>query len=77
MIGNILFLLVTWGVAGFLANRLYVIVCYRAIQIKGVRYSRAETPTMYWVQLAVIVVGFLLVACMALVAALGIFGVLA
>ena len=34
--GNALFLLVMWAASAFLANRLYVIIRYRAINIKGI-----------------------------------------
>ena len=57
MIGNVLFLLVMWAVSAFLANRLYVIVRYRAINIKGTTYSKDETPIMYWTQIALLVCG--------------------
>jgi hypothetical protein len=54
MIGDAIFLLVMWSVAAFMANRLYVIVRYRQINIKGAVYSRAETPIMYWIQMVLI-----------------------
>jgi hypothetical protein len=58
MIGDLAFLAVMWGVLAFMANRLYVLVRYRAINIKGKTYSKAQTPIMYWVQMALI--GFML-----------------
>lgn len=33
---NVLLLFVSWAVAVFLANRLYVIIKYQAITIKGI-----------------------------------------
>ena len=61
MIGDVLFLSVMWGVAAFMANRLYVIVRYGAINIKGVTYSKSETPIMYLVQMALIILALLLI----------------
>lgn len=55
MIGDVVFLAVMWGVSAFMANRLYVLVRYRAINVKGITYSKAKTPIMYWVQMALIV----------------------
>ncbi len=61
MIGNALFLTVLWAVSAFLVNRLYVIVRYGAINIKGATYSKAETPIMYWIQMALLVCGLAMI----------------
>ena len=66
MIGDAIFLLVMWSVAAFMANRLYVIVRYREINIKGAVYSRAETPIMYWIQMILIASMLVLIGGMAL-----------
>ena len=71
MIANIALLLISWSVAAFLANRLYVIIKYRSITIKGAIYSKANTPVMYWVEMAIISIGFLLVGGIAIIMALG------
>jgi hypothetical protein len=63
-----------WSVSAFMANRLYVIVKYRAINIKGVVYSEADTSIMYWVQMAIISFGFVLVGGIAIVVTLGSIG---
>lgn len=65
MVGNALFLIVMWGVSAFLANRLYVIVRYRKINIKGVIYSKSHTPIMYWVQMALLVCGLAMIGTIA------------
>lgn len=65
MIGNALFLLVMWAVAAFLGNRLYVIIRYRAINIKGITYSKAETPIMYWIQMALLACGLTMIGSIA------------
>lgn len=65
MIGNAIFLIVMWAVSAFLANRLYVIIRYQAINIKGVTYSRVDTPIMYWVQMLLLVCGLALVGTIA------------
>ena len=67
MIGDVIFLAVMWGVAAFMANRLYVLVRYRAINIKGITYSKAETPIMYWVQMALIIFMLALIGGVAVV----------
>jgi len=77
MIGNALFLLLIWSVTGFLVNRLYVIVRYRAINIKGVTYSRADTPVMYWIQMVLLVFGLTMIGGIAVLMTLGYAGVIA
>ena len=65
MVGNALFLMVMWAVSAFLVNRLYVIVRYRAINIKGVTYSKADTPIMYWIQMVLLVCGLAVIGTIA------------
>jgi hypothetical protein len=65
---------VSWGVAVFMANRLYVIVKYGSINVKGTIYSKAGTPIVYWLQMAIIAIGLALVGGIAVVVALGIAG---
>ena len=74
MVGNLILLLVSWIVAVFMANRLYVIVRYGSIKIKGAIYSRSETPIMYWVEMVIIFVGLFLVGGIAIVMTLGTVG---
>lgn len=76
MIGDILFLLIMWAAAFFLANRLYVIVRYKAINIKGVTYSRAETPIMYCVQLLILMCGLAMIGGIAVLLSLPYLGLL-
>lgn len=64
-------LLVSWIVAAFMANRLYVIVKYRSINIKGAVYSQSDTPMMYWVQMLTILIGLIFVGGVAIIMALG------
>ena len=71
MIKDALFLIVMWAVTAFLANRIYVIVRYRAINIKGVTYSKAETPVMYWIQMVILVCGLAMIEGIAVLATLG------
>jgi len=54
-----------------MANRLYVIVKYRSINIKGAVYSKSGTPIMYWVEMATIIIGLVLVGSVAAVVTLG------
>lgn len=77
MIGNVLSLLVMWAVSAFLANRLYVIVRYRATNIKGITYSKAETPIMYWIEMVLLVFGLAMIGSIAVGMTLYYSGVLA
>ena len=63
---DLLLLLLFWGIAAFLANRLYVILRYREINLRGAVYSRAATPGLYWAQMALIVLALALVGGIAL-----------
>jgi hypothetical protein len=54
MVGNAIFLLVLWGVSVFTANRFYVVIRYREINIKGAVYSKEHTPVMYWFEVVLI-----------------------
>lgn len=65
MIGDAIFLILLWSVATFMVNRLYVIIRYREINVKGVVYSRGETPITYWVLMAFIAFASLLIGSMA------------
>ena len=65
-----------WGCSAFLVNRLYVIVRYQSINIQGVTYSKAETPVMYWIQMALLVCGLTMIGTLAVVLALIYAGVL-
>ncbi len=76
MVGNAIFLIVMWSVAIFLANRLYVIIRYRALNVKGITYSRRNTPVMYWIEMAILVFGFLMVAGIAVIVTLGSLGLI-
>ena len=71
-----LFFVVMWAVAIFVANRLYVIVRYGAITIKGVTYSRQDTPIMYWVQMALIICALTMIGGIAVFVSLAAVGVL-
>jgi hypothetical protein len=77
MIGNALFLLVMWAVSAFLANRLYVIIKYRSINIKGMTYSKVDTPIMYWVQMMLLACGLAVIGSIAVGMTLFYAGVLA
>lgn len=70
MIGDIIFLVVMWSVAVFMANRLYVIIRYREINIKGIVYSLTDTPIMYWIQMALIALGLLFIGGIAVIMSL-------
>ncbi|MDB5712718.1 MAG: hypothetical protein JWO15_115 [Sphingomonadales bacterium] len=74
MLGNVILLLVSWVVAIFVANRLYVIIRYRSINIKGAVYSKSDTPIMYWVQMWIIFIGLVLVGGVAIIMTLGMVG---
>lgn len=76
MFGNVLFFVVMWAVTAFMANRLYVIVRYQAITVKGVNYSRSATPIMYWIQMLLIITALVLIGGIAVVITLGDFGLL-
>jgi hypothetical protein len=65
MVGNALFLMVMWAASAFLVNRLYVIVRHRAINIKGVTYSKTDTPIMYWIQMALLVFALAMIGSIA------------
>lgn len=77
MIGDVLFLLVLWGGAAFFANRLFVIIKYRAINIRGITYSKAETPIMYWIQMTLLVFSLVMFGSIAVGMTLFYSGVLA
>ena len=77
MTKDALFLIVMWAVTAFLVNRLYVIVRYRAINIKGVTYSKADTPVMYWMQMVILVCGLTMIGGIAVLTTLGSAGMLA
>ena len=57
MIENLLYLLFFAAFTAFMVNRLYVGLSRRAIQIKGVVYSRAHEPIMYWIVMVLAVWG--------------------
>lgn len=76
MLANVLFFLVMWTVAIFMANRLYVIVRYQSITIKAVTYSKHNTPVMYWIQIALIICAFVMIGGIAIFATLGYLGLL-
>ncbi|MDG2535131.1 hypothetical protein P6144_15835 [Sphingomonas sp. HITSZ_GF] len=69
--GDAILLLLMWGVAAFVANRLYVILRHREINVRGAVYSRADTPALYWAQLLLVVVALMLVGGIALAMTLG------
>lgn len=74
MFGNFLLFVVSWITTVFLSNRLYVIVSYREITIKGVTYSKSSTPIMYWIQMLLIMAGLLMTGGIAVVITLGSLG---
>lgn len=76
MVGDAVFLIVMWSVAIFLANRLYVIIRYRALNVKGTTYSQANTPVMYWIEMAILAFGFLMIAGIAVIVTLGRVGII-
>jgi hypothetical protein len=61
MIGDAIYFVVIWAVTIFLANRLYVIVRHKALNIKGVTYSRDATPIIYWIQMIMIISALILI----------------
>lgn len=77
MVGDVLFLAVMWAVSGFLLNRLYVIVRYKAVNIKGVTYSKADTPVMYWMQMVLLVCALIMIGGIAVFMTLAYAGVIA
>lgn len=48
MLMTILLLLVSVGLTGFMLNRIYVMAVYKAINVKGQHYDRAEDPFQFW-----------------------------
>ena len=70
MIGRAAFFVIVCAAAAFLANRLYVIIRYRELNVKGVVYSKANTPVMYWVEIALLVIALTVIGGMAVVATL-------
>ena len=70
MIGRAAFLVIAWAVSAFLANRLYVIIRYRELNVKGVVYSKAKTPVMYWIEIAILILGLTVIGGMAVVTTL-------
>lgn len=74
MFGNFLLFVVSWITTAFLSNRLYVIIRYREITIKGVTYSKSSTPIMYWLQMLLIIAGLLMTGGIAVVITLGSLG---
>lgn len=40
-----------------MATRLYLFIAKKRLNVKGVTYSRAETPVMYWVELVLTIIG--------------------
>jgi hypothetical protein len=66
MIGRLTFLVIAWAAVAFLANRLYVILRYGELNVKGVVYSKAQTPVMYWAEIAMLVLGLTVIGGLAL-----------
>lgn len=48
MFMSIVLLAVSGGLAAFMANRLYVMAVYKAINVKGQHYERAADPFQFW-----------------------------
>ena len=65
MIARAAFLAIAWAAAAFMANRLYVIIRYRELNVKGVVYSKAKTPIMYWVEIAMLILALTVIGGMA------------
>ena len=74
MLRNLIFLIVMWSISVFLANRLYVIIKYRSINVKGTTYSKADTPVMYWLEMLIIAFGLVFVGGIAIITTFGIAG---
>ncbi|MBF5090254.1 hypothetical protein F1640_09565 [Novosphingobium sp. NBM11] len=67
--------MIMWAVTIFMFNRLYVIVRYGAITVKGVTYSRRDAPIMYWIQMALIICGLFMIGGIAILVSLADLGV--
>ena len=74
MLGQSIFFVVMWAGTVFLANRLYVIIRYHAITVKGVTYSKRDTPIMYWIEMILILAGLIMIGGIAVVITLGSLG---
>lgn len=59
MLANALYLIFFVAFSGFMANRLYVGISKKCIQVKGVTYSREREPIMYWIVMILAVWGIL------------------
>ncbi len=66
MLIAIALLVVSGGLAGFMANRLYVMAADKAINVKVQHYDKAADPFQFWF--------FVGSACFGLLFGLGIFG---
>lgn len=52
--------IVAAALAAFLANRLYVGLSRRELNVKGALYSRTTTPIAYWISMSCALIGLLL-----------------
>lgn len=59
MFMTVVLLVVSLGLAAFMANRLYVMAVNNAIDVKGQHYEQASDPFLFWF--------FALAACFGLV----------
>jgi hypothetical protein len=66
VLSGIVFTAVSFGLAIFMANRMYVLFKYGEINVRGAVYSREKTPTRYWLQVVFIAIGFLFGAMLSL-----------
>jgi hypothetical protein len=48
MFDTIALLIVSGGLAAFMANRLYVMAVYKVIGVKGQHYERSSNPFLFW-----------------------------
>lgn len=60
IIPEILLLIVSLVVSGFLVTRAYLLVSKGELDVKGAIYSRRATPIHYWIVLASAVVGIVM-----------------
>ncbi len=71
MILKLLFLMVMFGAGGFVASRAYLLIAKGSLNVKGVTYSRAGTPILYWVELLLAVIGATMILGVAILIVVG------
>jgi len=74
LVSGIALLIVSFGLAAFMVNRLYVGLRDRELNVRGWVYSREKTPAKYWFTLAMATLALLFGVLLLVVAIAGVTG---